>query len=100
MPKPFNENFKQTMVDLFHSGKPVTYLSREYGVSEPTLYTWINCKKEIKVDNDSTLISKIDAFKKENLHLKVENEILKTTSYSLENTDNQRRHLSFYGRSS
>jgi transposase len=32
--KKYNEEFKKTVVELYHSGNPVKELSSEYGVSE------------------------------------------------------------------
>lgn len=77
MPQPFTEDFKQTIIDLYNTGKPVAELSREYGVSEPTIYSWLNKKKEIKLDSSTITVEEIESMKKEILRLKEENEILK-----------------------
>ncbi|HER2169518.1 transposase [Peribacillus phoenicis] len=37
----YNNEFKKTIVDLYHSGNPVKDLSSEYGVSEVTIYKWV-----------------------------------------------------------
>ncbi|PPA93087.1 hypothetical protein C4A77_20125 [Brevibacillus laterosporus] len=39
--KRYNEDFKRTVVDLYHSGYSVKELSSEYGISEITIYKWI-----------------------------------------------------------
>ena len=39
--KRYNQEFKQTVVELYRSGTPVSQLSNEYGVSEVTIYKWI-----------------------------------------------------------
>jgi transposase len=39
--KKYNDDFKKTIVDLYHSGSPVKELSSEYGVSEVTIYKWV-----------------------------------------------------------
>ncbi|MCK1999684.1 transposase, partial [Psychrobacillus psychrodurans] len=39
--KRYNQEFKQTVVELHSSGTPVSQLSSEYGVSEVTIYKWI-----------------------------------------------------------
>ncbi|MBA4535550.1 transposase, partial [Brevibacillus halotolerans] len=39
--KRYNEDFKRTVVDLYHSGYSVKELSSEYGISEVTIYKWI-----------------------------------------------------------
>lgn len=40
--KRYNQEFKQTIVDLYRSGTSVSDLSREYGVSEVTIYNMIH----------------------------------------------------------
>ncbi|RST59948.1 hypothetical protein D5F11_009565 [Siminovitchia terrae] len=37
----YSEDFKKTIIDLYHSGSSVKDLSGEYGVSEVTIYKWI-----------------------------------------------------------
>ncbi|MFE7084056.1 hypothetical protein [Priestia megaterium] len=37
--KTYNDEFKKTIVDLYHGGNSVKDLSNEYGVSEVTKYT-------------------------------------------------------------
>ena len=39
--KKYNDDFKKTIVDLYHSGSPDKELSSEYGVSEVTIYKWV-----------------------------------------------------------
>jgi transposase len=39
--KKYKNDFKRTIVDLYHSGHSVKTLSDEYGVSEFTIYKWI-----------------------------------------------------------
>lgn len=77
MVKKFNEDFKQTIIDLHNSGKGVTELSREYGISIPTIYTWINHSKGIHHNNQDADPEDIELLKHEILRLKEENEILK-----------------------
>jgi len=36
--KKYNDEFKKTIVDLYHVGNSVKGLSSEYGVSEATIY--------------------------------------------------------------
>ncbi len=73
----FNDDFKNTIVDLYKSGKGVTELSREYGISLPTIYSWIGNKKEVTIDSESYTKEQIIALQKENARLKEENDILK-----------------------
>jgi len=46
--KWFNKEFKQTVVELYHSGTTVSQLSNEYGVSEVTIYKWIKLHSPIE----------------------------------------------------
>ena len=74
--KRFNQEFKQTVVDLYQAGTPVYQLSSEYGVSEVTIYKWI--KQHSPIEGEPTLtMFDVDAIRKENLRLKQELEILK-----------------------
>ncbi|MBB2483580.1 IS3 family transposase [Bacillus sp. APMAM] len=76
--KKFNEDFKKTVVDLYHSGSSVKNLSSEYGVSEVTVYKWIKSYTPIKgTDGEPITPSEIAEIQKENLKLKQELEIFK-----------------------
>lgn len=76
--KKFNEDFKKTVVDLYHSGSSVKNLSSEYGVSEVTIYKWIKAYTLVKgYDGEPITPSEIAEIQKENLKLKQELEILK-----------------------
>ncbi|QTD42635.1 transposase [Sporosarcina sp. Te-1] len=46
--KRYNQEFKQTIVELYRSGTSVSDLSREYGVSEVTIYKWIKAHSPIE----------------------------------------------------
>ena len=74
--KRYNQEFKQTVVELYRSGTPVSQLSSEYGVSEVTIYKWIKQLSPIEGTQELT-VSEVDAIQKENLRLKQEIEILK-----------------------
>jgi len=39
--KRYSDNFHRMVVGLYRSGQSVRDLSREYGVSDLTIYTWI-----------------------------------------------------------
>ncbi|MEM5003163.1 transposase [Priestia megaterium] len=39
--KKYNDEFKKTIVDLYHAGNAIKGLSSEYGVSEVTIYKWV-----------------------------------------------------------
>ncbi len=74
--KRFNKEFKQTVVELYHSGTPVSQLSSEYGVSEVTIYKWIKLHSPIEGAEELTA-AEVSSIQKENLRLKREIEILK-----------------------
>jgi len=73
--KKYNEDFKKTIVELYHTGNSVKDLSSEYGVSEVTIYKWI--KAYTPVGDDALTPKEIAQIQKENLRLKQEIEILK-----------------------
>lgn len=76
--KRYNDDFKMTMVDLYHSGSSVKDLSSEYGVSEVTIYKWIKDFTPVEgADGNELTPKEADAIQKENLRLKQEHEILK-----------------------
>ena len=74
--KKYNQAFKQTVVEFYHSGTSVNQLSSEYGVSEVTIYKWIKLHSPIEGTNELTA-AEVAAIQKENLRLKQEVEILK-----------------------
>ncbi len=74
----YSEEFKQQIVDLYHSGSSVTYLSREYGVANVTIYKWIKELSPVKVSEKEEITSKeYEKMKKRIAELEMENEILK-----------------------
>ena len=74
--KRYNKEFKQTVVELYRSGTPVSQLSSEYGISEVTIYKWIKLHSPIEGAEELTA-AEVSAIQKENLRLKQEIEILK-----------------------
>lgn len=74
--KKYNKEFKQTVVELYHSGTPVNQLANEYGVSEVTIYKWIKLHSPIEGAGELTA-AEVSAIQKENLRLKQEVDILK-----------------------
>ena len=74
--KRYNQEFKQTIVELYRSGTSVSQLSSEYGVSEVTIYKWIKHIPQLKEQQGLTA-PEIAEIQKENLRLKQELEILK-----------------------
>ncbi|WP_434218677.1 IS3 family transposase [Peribacillus simplex] len=75
--KKYNNEFKKTIVDLYHSGNSVRELSGEYGVSDVTIYKWVKEFTPIGLGEESMTPKELAAIQKENLRLKQEVEILK-----------------------
>lgn len=74
----YSSEFKNQIVDLYHSGKPVMELSSEYSVSTVTIYKWIQNLSPIQVSEDETMTNQdYKALKKKIAQLEMENEILK-----------------------
>lgn len=53
--KQYTDEFRNTLVELYNSGKSLADLSREYGISKSTVTVWINKSKPIVVDKDKTI---------------------------------------------
>ncbi len=76
--KKYNSEFKSMIVELYKTGRTVKDLSREYGVSEVTIYKWIKQMSRIaSVDDTEMTLEKFKRMKQEILRLQEENEILK-----------------------
>ncbi|WP_155387006.1 transposase, partial [Pediococcus damnosus] len=73
--KKYSVDFRKMIVKLYQDGAPVADLTDEYGVSNVTIYKWINLYKEDKGSG----ISKSDvlALQKRLKQLESENDILK-----------------------
>ncbi|TPG68260.1 IS3 family transposase [Brevibacillus laterosporus] len=75
--KKYNEDFKRTIVDLYHSGHKVKSLSSEYGISEVTIYKWVKEFTPFGEGEKAITSKEVAAMQKEMLRLKQENEIPK-----------------------
>ena len=74
----YDEDFKRSIVSLYHNGKSQTQLSKEYGVSISALCKWIKQYSEVQVDNDTVMTAKqVKDLQKRNALLEEENAILK-----------------------
>lgn len=69
--KSYDENFKKNIVNLFKNGHSVEMLSKDYRISEATVYNWIR-----KYSSNASETSHLDIHQ-ENLKLKQEIEVLK-----------------------
>ena len=76
--KQYTEEFKNTMVELYNSGKSLSELSSEYSLSKSTIMGWIKKNKPVVVDKNTTITTAdYQAIVKRNKQLEEENEILK-----------------------
>lgn len=74
----YDDEFKRSIVNLYHGGKTQTQLSKEYGISLSTIGKWIKMFSEVKIDNDTIITAKqIKELQKRNAMLEEENLILK-----------------------
>lgn len=51
----YSEEFKQSIVSLYNSGKSSTEICREYGISSSTLHKWIKKYTEVKISETETM---------------------------------------------
>ncbi|PEN17880.1 hypothetical protein CRM88_11845 [Lactococcus lactis] len=42
MQKRYSQEFKDTLLDFYHSGQSVTQISKKYDVAPATIYKWID----------------------------------------------------------
>ena len=85
--KRYTDDFKNMIIEVYNSGKPVLEICSEYGVSTAILYRWLknppskeNKKPVIKVEVEPKPIKKDKEMLKlqqEIARIKEENEILK-----------------------
>ena len=78
--RTFTPEFKQQIVDLYHSGKRKCDIIREYGIASSLLDKWIdqaaNTGSFKEKDNRSSDDEELIRLRKENQKLKMENDIL------------------------
>ena len=76
--KSYDEDFKKTIVNLYESGKCISDLSREYGMSKSVISSWIKKYKTITTSTGATTTNdEILKLQKKNRELEQEVEILK-----------------------
>ena len=72
----YSEELKQQIVDFYQAGSSVTYLSREYGVTNVTLDKWIKELSNVKVsDTEAMFVKEYEKMKKRIAELEMKNEI-------------------------
>jgi len=76
--KRYDEDFKRTLVELYHNGKTQSSLVKEYGVSQTALSKWIKQYSTIETEDGEFLTGKqIKDLQKRMAQLEEENQILK-----------------------
>lgn len=74
----YDEEFKRTLVALYHNGKTQSSLIKEYGISKTALTNWIKQYSTIETDTGEVLTAKqIKDLQKRMAQLEEENLILK-----------------------
>lgn len=76
--KRYDEEFKRTLVDLYHNGKTQASLIKEYGISQTALTRWIKQYSTVETDDGDVLTAKqVKELQKRMAQLEEENQILK-----------------------
>ena len=79
--KRYDEDFKQSLVNLYQTGKTQTELCKDYGVSSSALAKWIKQYSQVRLEDNTVLTAKqIQELQKRNAQLEEENLILKKAS--------------------
>ncbi|KST90021.1 Mobile element protein [Lactococcus lactis subsp. lactis] len=79
--KRYDEEFKQSLVNLYQTGKTQSELCKDYGVSQTALSKWIKQFSQVKLEDNTVMIAKqIQELQKRNVQLEEENLILKKAS--------------------
>lgn len=74
----YTEEFKQSIVSLYESGKSSTQICREYGMSSSTLHKWIKKYTKVQISETETItMAEIRKMQKKLALLEEENIILK-----------------------
>ena len=83
----YTQEFKQTIVDLYHSGKTYNQIKEEYGIPHNALANWIKQYSEVKIDDNTVLTAKqIKELQKRNAQLEEENLILSSVIIQIQST--------------
>ena len=63
--KRYDEDFKQSLVNLYQTGKTQTELCKDYGVSSSALAKWIKQYSQVRLeDNTVLLLNRFKNYKK------------------------------------
>ena len=76
--RKYSDEFKKTIIELYNTGKSLSVLSSEYGISKSTINGWIKNSIPVVIDEGEVVTMKeYKALKQEMARIKEENEILK-----------------------
>ena len=74
----YTQEYKQSIVNLYHAGKTYSEIHKEYGVSHSALSNWIKQYSEVKIDDETVLTARqIKELQRRNAQLEEEKLILK-----------------------
>ena len=74
----YNQEFKESVVELYQAGQSVRDLSSEYGISDISIYKWIKAYTPIsRLEEEKVTPHDLQKMKKEMRRLQEENDILK-----------------------
>ena len=74
----YDEDFKRTLVELYHNGKTQDSLIKEYCVSQTALSRWVKQYSTVETDDGEVLTAKqVKELQKRMAQLEEENQILK-----------------------
>ena len=74
----YDEDFKRTLVELYHHCKTQASLIKEYGVSQTALSRWVKQYSTVETDDGEVLTAKqVKELQKRMAQLEEENQILK-----------------------
>jgi len=83
----YTDEFREQIVKLVMSGKPISQIVKEYGISKSTIGTWAAKYQGTgsfrDADNRSDEENELIKLRKENKQLKMENDILKQAALIL-----------------
>lgn len=86
-PRKYTDAFKQQLVDLYHAGKRICDICREYDISTSLFDKWVkqadNSGSFHEKDNRTPEQEELIKLRKENQQLKMENDILKQAALIL-----------------
>jgi len=76
--KKYDEDFKKSLVNLYHGGKTQSSLCKEYGVSQTAISRWIKLYSEVEMESGELLTAKqVRELQKQKAALEEENLTLK-----------------------